>query len=236
MTYVLATFKHKLLGQKKCDPRKLNQNFSLLLKQSCFIWPWASSRRQSHPYILVQLEPGLCWCGKHFLRSTEFTFKLRRAQRRIDFWWYFYTKQQPTIQTADTVLVLRNLGPVPGTARFLPGTAPARPEHTAPKSILCKDRIAFRCWGKKLQDVPNQSNQIWTLDTRNHSIAPGIDPLTMAPGSFHDALTWVIHFAAPTPHVVQANSLDGYASKPKFSVGYWCCQNCLSKLTWTSVK
>ena len=104
-----------ILGQKKCNPRKLNQNFSLLLKQSCFIWPWASSRRQSHPYILAQLEPGLCWCGKHFLRSTEFTFKLRRAQRRSGrFWWYFYTKQQPTIQTADTVLVLRNLEPVWG--------------------------------------------------------------------------------------------------------------------------
>lgn len=55
----------------------------------------------------------------------------------------------------------------------------------------------------------------------------------MAPGSFHDARTWVIHFAAPTPHVAQAISPPNYASKPK-CLGYWCCLNWLRKLAWTS--
>ena len=185
------------------QPKKIEPKF-LIAAETKLLHLALSIKSQAKPPVYPGAKPGLCWCGKHFLRSTEFTFKLRRAQRRSGrFWWSFYTKQQPTIQRADTVLVLRNLEPV---------------------------------WGKKSKMCLNQSNQIWTLDTRNHSIAPGIDPLSMAPGSFHDARTWVIHFAAPTPHVVQANSLDGYASKPKFSVGYWCCQNCLSKLTWTSVK
>ena len=59
----------------------------------------------------------------------------------------------------------RNL---PGT-RFFPGTAPARPEHT--ETILCRDPIAFCCWGTILRSQMSLDDRnCWNLEKSTFSL------------------------------------------------------------------